>query len=100
MAKAEKEGYDVFVYEAALLLQNLRPDSLDYVVLLLADKEKRINRVQERDRVKKELVIDRMQHQQNFEELTHLADIVIENNGTLEELEVKAEKVYYEILTK
>ncbi|MGK7371244.1 MAG: dephospho-CoA kinase [Candidatus Halalkalibacterium sp. M3_1C_030] len=99
MNKAEKEGYDVFVYEAALLLQNLRPENLDYVILLLADREKRIRRVQERDGVKKELVIDRMQHQQNFEELTHLADIVIENNGTLEELEAKAEKVYYEILT-
>lgn len=99
MNKAEKEGYDVFVYEAALLLQNLRPENLDYVILLLAEKEKRIRRVQERDGVKKELVIDRMQHQQNFEELTHLADIVIENNGTLEELEAKAEKVYYEILT-
>lgn len=99
MNKAEKEGFDVFVYEAALLLQNLRPENLDYVILLLADREKRIRRVQERDGVKKELVIDRMQHQQNFEELTHLADIVIENNGTLEELEAKAEKVYYEILT-
>ena len=99
MQKAETEGYEVFVYEAALLLQNLRPDHLDYVILLLADKDKRIQRVQERDGVNKELVVDRMQHQQNFEELTHHADFVIENNGTLEELEEKAERVYYDILT-
>ncbi len=99
MQKAESEGYKVFVYEAALLLQNLRPDHLDYVILMLADKEKRIQRVQERDGVNKELVVDRMQHQQNFEKLTHLADFVIENNGTLEELEEKAERVYYDILT-
>jgi dephospho-CoA kinase len=99
MQKAERDGYEVFVYEAALLLQNLRPEHLDYIVLLLADKDKRIERVQERDNVNKELVVDRMQQQQNFEELTHLADIVIENNGTLEELEEKAERVYYDILT-
>ena len=99
MQKAEGEGYEVFVYEAALLLQNLRPEHLDYIILLLADKEKRIQRVQERDGVEKELVVDRMQHQQNFEELTHLADFVIENDGTLEELEEKAERVYYDILT-
>lgn len=99
MQKAETDGYDVFVYEAALLLQNLRPDHLDYIILLLADKNKRIQRVQERDGIDKELVVDRMQHQQNFEELKHLADIVIENNGTLEELEEKAERVYYDILT-
>ena len=99
MQKAEREGHEVFVYEAALLLQNLRPEHLDYVILLLADEDKRIQRVQERDSVNKELVVDRMQQQQNFEELTHLADIVIENNGTLEELEEKAERVYYDILT-
>lgn len=99
MDHAEQNGYEVFVYEAALLLQNLRPNHLDYVILLLADKEKRIGRVQIRDNVDKEPVVDRMEHQQDFEKLKHLADIVIENNGTLEELEDKAERVYYDILT-
>lgn len=99
MAEAEKEGYEVFVYEAALLLQNLRPKELDYVILVLADENKRIKRVQERDNVERDSVADRMQHQQDFRKLTHLADIVIENNGTLEELKDEAERVYYDILT-
>lgn len=99
MEEAEHDGYEIFVYEAALLLQNLRPKHLDYVILLLADEEKRIERVQQRDKVGKELVVDRMEHQQDFESLKHLADIVIQNNGTLEELKEKAERVYYDILT-
>ncbi|NGP76322.1 dephospho-CoA kinase [Balneolaceae bacterium YR4-1] len=99
MEKAEQAGYEVFVYEAALLLQNLRPNHLDYIILLLADKEKRIGRVQQRDKVNKELVVDRMEHQQDFSTLKHLADIVIENNGSLQELEEKAERIYYDILT-
>jgi len=98
MKKAEEQGYKVFVYEAALLLQNLRPEELDVVILVLADKQKRIDRVRKRDEVNKELILDRMQHQQDFKELTHLADIVIDNNGTLEELKDRAEKVYYDIL--
>lgn len=99
MTKAAKKGYNVFVYEAALLLQNLRPDELDYIILVLADKKKRVQRVQKRDKVEKDLVMDRIQQQQDFNELTHLADIIIRNNGTLKELEDQAEKVYYELLT-
>lgn len=99
MSEAEKKGYEVFIYEAALLLQNLRPDELDYVILVLADEEKRIQRVQQRDDVEREPVVDRMQHQQDFRKLTHLADIVIENNGTLKELKEEARRVYYDILT-
>lgn len=99
MAEAEKEGYEVFVYEAALLLQNLRPRELDYIILVLADENKRIARVKERDNVERASVEDRIQHQQDFRKLTHLADIVIENNGTLEDLENEAKRVYYDILT-
>lgn len=98
MKEAAEGGYDLFVYEAALLLQNLRPDHLDYVILVLADQEARIRRVQERDQVEREPVLDRVEKQQNFEELQHLADIVIYNNGTLEEFEEKARELYYEIL--
>ncbi len=94
MAEAEKEGYELFVYEAALLLQNLRPGHLDYIVLVLADRKKRIERVTERDGVDRKEVVERMENQQNFNRLTHLADIVIENNGSREELENRAREVY------
>lgn len=100
MEEAERNGFEVFVYEAALLLQKLRPDHLDYIILLIADEEKRIDRVRQRDRVSKELVIDRMEYQQDFQKLKHLADIVIENNGSLQELEDKARRIYYDILTR
>lgn len=98
MQKAVKQGYEVFVYEAALLFQNLRPNELDYIILVLADTNKRVKRVTERDNVNEDKVLDRIRKQQNFEEFEHLADIVIENNGTLKELKDQAERVYYEIL--
>jgi dephospho-CoA kinase len=99
MEKAETEDYKMFVYEAALLLQNLRPKVLDHVILVLADQDIRVKRVQERDRVKRELVLDRVEKQQDFEQLKHLADKVIYNNGSLDEFRRNAEKLYYEILT-
>lgn len=99
MKDAEEEGVQVFVYEAALLLQNLRPDYLDYIILLIADEQKRVERVQQRDDTKENQVMDRIKNQQNFEKLKHLADIVITNNGSLKELKEQAEHIYYDILT-
>lgn len=94
MKSAEKRGINVTVYEAALLLQNLRLNNLDYVVLVLADQKRRIQWVSKRDDIQKELVLDRIDKQQNFKELTHLADIIIKNNGTFDELEKTAREVY------
>lgn len=98
MEKASSDGYEVFVYEAALLLQNLRPNELDYIVLVLADEDVRVQRVQKRDDVERELVLDRIEKQQDFHKLTHMADRVIYNNGTLKEFKKKVEELYYEIL--
>jgi len=85
----------VAVYEAALLLQNLRPHDLDYVVLVLADEERRIQWVKNRDGVEPSKVVDRIKKQQNFEELTHRADYVIKNEGSVEALKNKADILYH-----
>jgi dephospho-CoA kinase len=95
MENADKQGVDVAVYEAALLLQNLRPDHLDCVVLVLADEERRLEWVQERDQTDREQVLDRIEKQQNFEELTHRADFVIKNDDSLEALKNKADILYH-----
>lgn len=99
MEQAAQEGYPAFVYEAALLLQKGRPEYLDYIVLVLADKQKRLQRVMERDATDRQSVTDRMGKQQDFGDLRHLADVIIENNGTLQELKSKAGQ-YYQVLTE
>ncbi len=89
-----EQGIELFVYEAALLFENLRPNFLDYIVLVLADRQKRIERVQKRDGVAEQKIRERMNHQQNFEQFKEKADVVIYNNGTLLELKVRAKQVY------
>lgn len=98
MESAEKQGYDLVVYEAALLLQNLPPDFLDSIVLVLADEEKRIEWVQKRDETNRSAVTDRINTQQNFDDFINLADIIIRNEGSLNELKKKARDVYQQLL--
>ena len=96
--EAEKNGYPVFVKEAALLLKNGRPEDLDYVVIVTSRAENRIERVVRRDGVDELQVIDRMKKQQDFNDLSFLADYIIENNGSLDQLKAKAREIYLKIL--
>ncbi|MDR9418432.1 dephospho-CoA kinase [Gracilimonas sp.] len=96
----EQKGTKVFAKEAAILLNNGRPEGLDYVIIILADKQKRIERTLERDEATKNSVEERMAKQPDFENLTHLADYVVVNDGSISELKEKARRILEEIETQ
>lgn len=89
-----KAGTKILVYEAAILLNEGRPNYLDKIVVVLSDRDERISRVVKRDETPEKEIIARMEKQPSFEQMTHLSDIVIKNDGTLEDLEKKAKRVY------
>ncbi|MDZ7806993.1 MAG: dephospho-CoA kinase [Gracilimonas sp.] len=92
-----KEGVDIFAKEAAILLNNGRPEDLNYVILILTDESERVKRTSERDNSEKQTVLDRINKQPDFEALTHLADFIVYNDGSIEELKTKAEVIYKEL---
>lgn len=94
MCEAELNGYPLAVREAAILLQNGRPYDLDKVVLVLADDEKRLQRVAKRDQSSIVQISGRMNAQPDYESYVSIADIVIPNNGSIQELEELALKTY------
>ena len=96
--KAEREGTELFAYEAAILLNEGRPDYLDVVVLVTSDRETRLARVSERDSVDSSDVAARMAKQPDFSTLTHLVDYTIENNSTLDDLKKRAERLYHSLI--
>ena len=96
--KAESKHSKMVVKEAALLLMGGRPEDLDIIVLILSEKKKRVGRVVERDGVSGKEVENRDSKQPDFDRLTHLADYLLSNDGTQEDLEKKAEKLYAKIL--
>ncbi len=93
----ELDGTDVFVREAAILLNKGRPKDLDFVVVLKAGEQDRIKWVVERDRSNVQKVSDRISAQQPTKELIKYADFVITNNGSMEELQMKAKELFLHI---
>lgn len=90
----ESEGVPVFAKEAAILLNNGRPEGLDYVILILADEQQRIKRTVERDQSSEGKIKSRIQKQPDFTALTHLADFVVVNDDDVTALREKAKEIY------
>lgn len=74
------------VIEAALIYEAGMDEQLDYVVVVNADEPTRITRVMSRDNVSREAVRARMNAQMDVEKKIKLADFVIENDGTEDDL--------------
>ncbi len=98
MGEARRQGCKVFVKEAALLLNNGRPENLDKIVLVDAPQELRVKRVSERDGVSEDEVIARIKKQPDFSRLHHLCDYIIENDGDYLHLREEADRVFDRIL--
>ncbi len=96
--KAAEEGFSIVIKEAALLLNSGRPAELDVVIIITSDREKRVNRVIRRDNTSEKAILDRDSNQPDFDRLSHLADYVIENSGTIEELRYKAESLFESLI--
>lgn len=98
--EAEEDGEKMVVEEAALLLNKGRPGIFDVIVLVKSDRDNRIERVVKRDQMTVEKVLSRDKKQPDFDELTHIVDYTIENNGTLKELKEKSKKLFHLLTEK
>lgn len=95
---AREKGEKLFVYEAAVLLNQGRPSYLDKVILVTADKELRIKRVMERDNVSRDEVVARMKKQPDFDNMRNMADIVIENNSSESALILRTRELFNSLI--
>ncbi len=97
---AERDGTPLMVKEAALIFETGGERFLDEVVVVDAPREVRITRVTERDDVSRDDVAARMRHQMDSEELRARADVVIENDGDLEQLSRQVERLYRDVTSE
>ncbi|MDD6816111.1 MAG: dephospho-CoA kinase [Firmicutes bacterium] len=82
----EQKRWKAAVLDAPLLFECGMQQYMDENWLVQADPETRIARVTARDGISREAICDRMQRQMSEEKKASLADVIIENSGSLEEL--------------
>lgn len=83
----------IFV-ESALMYESGMAEGYDYVLTVFTEEEKVIERVQSRSGLSEEKIRTIMKSQLNPIEKKKLADFVIENNGTVDELRVSFETLF------
>lgn len=95
--KISKEKRESFVIvEAALIFESGFDHELDYVVVVeTSDDEIKIKRIMERDNCSRDEVLRRMKAQMNPAKKIKLADIVIRNDSSIEELKEKVKFFYF-----
>ena len=95
--KAENVGLKLFIVDAALLLEAGFIEFFNSILLITADKPTRIERILNRKNIPEDQIEKRMALQMPESEKKKLAHHIIENNGTLSELNEKLEN-YWESL--
>lgn len=86
-------GVEACAIDAPLLIEAGLTDDCDLTVAVLADKEIRAARIARRDGIDASLAMSRINSQKPDEYYARGSDVVIYNNGTLEELYAALEKV-------
>ena len=85
--EAAKTGIPGILIDAPLLFEAGLEDRCDQILLVTADLDTRIQRVCARDQVSEQAVRDRISCQMSEEEKRKRSDLIVDNSGTLEELE-------------
>ena len=90
----DKGAHDIFLVDAALIYESGADTHMDYVVVVTSHLRLRTERVMKRGNLTRDEFLRRLELQWPDEDKVHMADYVIHNNGTKEDLIVESKKVY------
>lgn len=94
LAELRRSGAPVAVYMAALLVEAGATDRVDEVWVVYVDRETQVRRVMARDGLSRSEAEQRLAAQMSMEEKAARGQVVIDNNGTPEELERRVEEIW------
>ncbi len=78
--------YDVFIIDAAMIYESGYDIHLDYIIVITAQLQNRMERALSRKTLTREEILKRIEFQWPEEEKVGMADFVIHNDGTEKEL--------------
>ncbi|MBS1270882.1 MAG: Dephospho-CoA kinase [Candidatus Marinimicrobia bacterium] len=97
-AARERGDTDLYILDAPLLFESGLDLHTDYTVLVYTRMKLRLERAKKRGNLSHDEITRRMDLQMPEEEKVELADFVIDNNGTEEELRAEVDRVYAGIM--
>ena len=96
--KLDGGKHDIFVVDAALIYESGADTHMDYVIVITALIKTRMERALARGTLSREEILKRMDLQWPEEDKISLADFVIHNDGSEEELRKNINDIYTEIV--
>ena len=94
------QGHEIIVYMAPLLLEKNLQSLVSKTIAVIADVSIVKNRIKRRDQLSDIDIAQRMKSQLSNEERVKLADAIIDNNGTIDELLAKLEQCWLKLTNK
>jgi dephospho-CoA kinase len=98
--KGRKEGVPAVILDIPLLLEAPQPFPLDLTIVVYCPKTLQIKRVRERNKVTREEVKQRLRNQMPIARKRKLADIVIDNRGTVQETRKQVRVLWDRLIKK
>jgi dephospho-CoA kinase len=96
-AVAALRGDDVLIYEIPLLFETGVASSFDYVITVESEHSRRVERLRAKG-LRESEILARIASQASEEERASIADYVLENNGTRDELLRQVEHIWEGVL--
>ncbi len=81
-------GTKLIIYDCPLLFEANLQDTVDEIFVVVADKTLRAKRIMKRDHVSEDLAYKKMKLQMTDKEKEIQADLIIENNGSIDDLQI------------
>jgi len=93
----EKIGIEGVIYDCPLLVQAHIENTVDIVVLIASEQDVQLHRLTDIRKMSQQDALNRINSQMPFEEQKKYADIIINNNGTKEDLKADIPKIYEQL---
>jgi dephospho-CoA kinase len=98
LRESKKDWDGLLVMDAPLIFESGLDGHFDHTVLIYSKMKLRIGRAMRRGNLSREQILRRMELQMPEEDKRDLASIVIDNNGTVEQLLKEIDRLYQDIM--
>lgn len=93
MKRYEKAGIEIIILDAPTLIENNFHKEMDYIIVVWADSNTQINRIKARNKITSADAISRINSQLSIEEKKDYANIIIDNNGDLNNTKIQVDEL-------